>query len=135
MRLFWSSRFGFVLLACGVLPACSNHYDMADPPAAPSPAASTTPTSREPARPVEACNGLDDNGDGVVDEGTTCKITCSADAIARAAASLRLPRSDDETVPRGERGNAGGTDHSTGTRVLHGSDPVFHERRCDSWLR
>lgn len=53
----------------------------------------------EPAGPAEACNALDDDGDGVVDEGPACTAACSTDAMARAAASLRLPREGDLTVP------------------------------------
>ena len=103
MRASWHSSFGYVLIAGGALAACTNHYDTGDTPSKPTPAASESvpQPSATPPRPLEACNALDDNGDGIVDEVSACKAACSTDGIAKLAASLRLPRLGDITVPNG----------------------------------
>ena len=95
-------RIGYMAMACAAFSACTNHTSAVDPPGARADASVDAPSVRpvEP-RAVDTCNGLDDNDDGVVDEGRACHAVCSKDAIAEAGASLRLPRADDRTVPEG----------------------------------
>ena len=91
-------------LACAAFVGCTNDHDAvgSDPAAAAAAVAAPPPErSAAPPRLPEACNALDDNGDGVADEGQTCAAACTSDALAKAAASIRLPRDGDVTVPEG----------------------------------
>jgi hypothetical protein len=92
------SKLGFAALACAALSGCTHRVAPADP--GPAPVTETpAPISVEPMRPAEACNAIDDNGNGSVDEGQTCGAICSKAAVAIANASVRMPREGDHTVP------------------------------------
>lgn len=97
--LFVTSRLGLLTIACALV-GCGS---VADGPAEPSPLAAIVPPSPAPTTPLptETCNGVDDDGNGVVDDAAVCKNACSPTSIDEMAASLRLPRPGDLTVPDG----------------------------------
>lgn len=59
---------------------------------------------KTPLPAAEQCNGLDDNGDGTVDDGAACAALCSASALAVAEGALHLPTSQDVTTGDGSAG-------------------------------
>ncbi|MEZ4240463.1 MAG: VCBS repeat-containing protein [Myxococcota bacterium] len=68
-------------LALALLAACGGDK----PEQVPDPSTTTstsTPTTDRTTTPTEICNGLDDDGDGEVDEGLTCTSTCALDLPA-----------------------------------------------------
>jgi hypothetical protein len=97
---FLSAPLVVLAVACGgSTSGVDRPGDSTQPPA--------SPTDNTPASPsvgptiTEACNGLDDDGDGRADVGATigaCGKACSADAISASAKTLRLPRPNDVTV-------------------------------------
>lgn len=64
-------------------------------PAAPAGSATAVPSSVPP----ETCNGLDDDGDGAIDQGGVCMRVCSPSALAKLADETELPTAQTQTVP------------------------------------
>ena len=57
--------------------------------------------------PVEVCNGLDDDGDGVASDAEACALQCSPAAVETAEDALDLPNGADITTKGGSPGEIG----------------------------
>jgi hypothetical protein len=90
------------LVACGGEDVSESDGERPVPSRPNSPGVPRTPESTPPEPKsvslVETCDALDDDLDGNVDQDGVCAHACGAEAVALAAATLRLPRAGDHTV-------------------------------------